>query len=168
MSSTNEKKIWGLPARLVYIAGALLFAAPIINLVKSLGSLLGLGKTQYQQTVEARNQIDREVQSSGLQIDPTKVEADGASMGHHLGTAYGWYDPRSWTEDERSAIALVREYDSRTFPLLEASYRIQISRTLRTDLQRAFCPRCCRAGGYPRPRRKPRQSFRWRTQVKHA
>lgn len=133
----RNESFMGLP-RWAILAICFSFLAPIVvPVVKRLLSLFGFGPTPQQVAIQQVRQIEASAQSYGVALDASTIQADAKVIAHELGTIYGWYDPRSWTENEQAAILPLVRYTPSSVPVLELAYSLETEgRNLRADFQR--------------------------------
>lgn len=65
----------------------------------------------------------------------TKSLQNARQLGLDLGTAYPFYDPLSWTENDQHAEDLIASIPASQIPQLEADYKKIFQRDLAADLQ---------------------------------
>lgn len=133
------EKILGIPFYLFLLL--LVFALPhLLRLFRPILAVLGFRKSEAAQDQENRDAARRDASNLGAQIPADRIYSDAKTLAHHLGTAYSVLDPRSWSEDEKAAVALLAPYDPRSARVLVEAYRREVSRDLPSDLNRYLTP----------------------------
>lgn len=122
----------------IRFAPVVLFLAAIAWLLRVVSGFIGLGPSARDKQAEKKSESDEIAASYGL--DSSILLSDAQTLSHSLGTAYAWYDPRSWSEDEAAVLSVLLQYDIRTFPALERVYFVDASRSLRADLKKYLSP----------------------------
>ena len=72
---------------------------------------------------------------SGVQINPTEV---ARQLGLDLGFAYPSWDPRSWTENDDTALSLLKTIPKSLMPQVALQYFKIYNRNLQADCQKVL------------------------------
>jgi len=122
-------------AKLWVIAGLLALPYLVRYLYGHLNKFLQQIKTTKQENILNDPKLQ---ENEALTITQNKrLHAIAEELTHHLGTAYAWYNPKSWTENDKEVLNLLIE-GLHYLPLIGTLYRdvYTSGRSLRMDVNK--------------------------------
>jgi len=122
-------------AKLWLIAGVLALPYLVRYLYSHLNKFLQQIKTTKQENILNDPKLQ---ENEALTITQNKrLHAIAEELTHHLGTAYAWYNPKSWTENDKEVLNLLIE-GLHYLPVIGVLYRdvYTSGRSLRMDVNK--------------------------------
>lgn len=115
------------------------YRTPIIIGVLAIVVILLIRRLLPGQQVKSEDaRVIRNLERQAPGIDAGRLVRDASTIYNAFGLESSWWDPRSWTEDEDTVIAVLVKYDRQSFTLLENAYYDKFSRYLMADIRAYF------------------------------
>lgn len=107
------KQYWWVP---IVGASTVVLTVKVFKLLKK--------RPQADET-KANTAIDNYQTSNGVKISAprrAKLNKVASELAHHIGTAYSWWNPRSWTENDENIYNLLKPLDQQEFDVVKHLY----------------------------------------------
>lgn len=135
MARRKTNDFWGYLKKNAWYIVAIIWLLPLLyQLILRVRTKATQAENQQEIDYLETIQNDPNKQDDYMSEVPTDVKNDARQIYHHLGLAYDWYDPRSWSENDEEVYLILAKYNGITTELSTAYYVVSAGRNLEYDI----------------------------------